>query len=100
MRAHIKQENNRLDYKQLFRPREAPSWIRPVLDQFHNPISRTRRHSLVSGTCSLPDVFHERGAVGGIPGHVGWVPGRGSPAMLHQVDAVAARRRHVRSAGS
>jgi len=93
----LKQENKRLDYKQLFRPREAPSRIRPVLDQFPDLISRTRRHSLVSGACSLLDIFHERGAVGCVPGHVGWVPGRGSPAMLHQVDAVTARRRHVRS---
>lgn len=96
----LKQENKGLDYKQLFRHREAPSWIRPLLDQFPDFISRTRRHSLVSGACSLPDILHERGAAGGVPGHVGWVPGRGSPAMLHQVDAVTARRRYVRSAGS
>ena len=100
MRAHTNQENKRLDYKQLFRPREAAPWIRPLLDQFPDFISRTRRHSMVSGACSLPDVFHERGAVGGVPRHVGWVPGRGSPAMLHQVDAVTACPCHVRSAGS
>lgn len=100
MRAHSNQENKRLDYKQLFRPREAPSWIRPLLDQLPDFISRTRRHSLVSGACSLPDILHERGAISGVPGDVGWMSGRGSQAMLHQVDAVTARRRHVRSAGN
>ena len=96
----LKQENKRLDYKQLFRPREVPSRIRPALDQFPDLISRTRRHSLVSGACSLPDILHKRGAAGGVPGHVGGVPGRESPAMLHQMDAVTARRRHVRSTGN
>lgn len=99
MRPHIKSGQNKLDYQQLPACWQAPSWIRPVLDQLPNFISRTRRHSLVSRACSLPDFFHERGALGGVPGNVGWLPGRGSPALLHQVDAVTARHRHVRSTG-
>src|SRR5688572_26192323 len=65
------QENNRLDHEQLFPPREGPPWVRPVLDQFLNPISRTRCDSLVSGPCSLPDVFHECRTAGCVSWYVG-----------------------------